>query len=307
MLRLCLLALPVASALTVAPMRATMVRNSRSAAPVSQAFDGATAAAYETIFESLAPCWEKHAALVSKYAGAGELSVLDIGSGPGEPSCTLAATFPTAKITCTDVAPDMNDKAAARAERKGVKLASIEAVGGDDLSQFADASFDFVTMNFVLMFVPDRAKCLEECKRVLRPGGKLLSTCWKTQSFMACIGTAMEEFTGEPPSAPPPVNPMALKAENAQEDLAKAAGLGVVSSEVENVEIVADNEEIFRACSLIVMGPKLKEMEEEGRAGATKDFQDAFVKVAPKVEGIEINDGAYKIGGLYQMLVMSKD
>ena len=47
-----------ASALTVAPMRATMVRNSRSAAPVSQAFDGATAAAYETIFESLAPCWD---------------------------------------------------------------------------------------------------------------------------------------------------------------------------------------------------------------------------------------------------------
>ena len=45
----------------------------------------------------------------------------------------------------------------------------------------------------------------------------------------------------------------------------------------------------------------------EGRAGATKAFQDTFVEVAPSVEGITIDaNGGYAFGGLYQMLVMTK-
>lgn len=278
-------------------------------APVSQAFDGATAAAYETIFESLEPCWKKHAGLISRYSAdaGGEFSILDIGSGPGEPSCTLAAAFPAAKITCTDVAPDMNAKAKARADKKGVKVSAFSVCGGEDLSQFADSSFDFVTMNFALMFVPDRAKSLDECARVLKPGGKVLSTVWKTNSFMVAVGNAMSQFTGEPPGTPPPVNPMALKAENAQEELAKGAGLEVVHSEVANVFIVCKDEAIVRACSLIVMGPKLKEMEEGGRTGASEAFQDIFVDTVAKVDGITMDSsGGYAFGGLYQMIVLSK-
>ena len=100
---------------------------------------------------------------------------------------------------------------------------------------------------------------------------------------------------------------VALKAENAQEDLAAAAGLSVVHAETENVDIVCDNEAIFRACSLIVMGPKLKAMEEEGKTGATADFQDVFVATAPSVPGIAIKpDGSYAFGGDYQMIVMAK-
>jgi len=291
------------------PFVATRVGTRRcgSTAPVNQSFDGATAAAYETIFESLEPLWKRHAALIARYSDCGRLNILDIGSGPGEPSCTLAFTFPTAQITCTDPAPDMNAKAKARAEKKGVQLSAFSVCGGEDLSQFPDSCFDFVTMNFALMFVPDRAKCLEECKRVLKPGGKVLSTVWKTNSFMAAVSTAAAEFTGEPPGEPPPINPMALKAENAQEDLGTAAALEVVHSEVGNIDIFCKDEAIFRACSLIVMGPKLKAMEEAGRVGASEAFQDVFVRVAPKVEGITMDsNGGYAFGGLYQMIVLSK-
>lgn len=275
-------------------------------APVSQAFDGASAEAYETIFESLVPAWKKHADIISNYAGSdGDISILDIGAGPGEPSCTIAAALPKAKITCTDVSEDMISKAKTRAENKGVQL-SLGVCPGEDLSQFPDASFDYITMNFSLMFVPDREKCLDECVRVLKPGGKVLSMCWKTNAFMAAIGKATAEFTGEPPGVPPPVNPMALKAENAQEDLAKGAGLEVMLAEEMNVPILAKNEAIFRACSLIVMGPKLQAMEAEGRVGATKEFQDLFVQLAPSVPGITIDQGAYAFNGMAQVCVMGK-
>ena len=292
-----------------APLRMSARVGRRAlSAPVSQAFDGATAEAYVTIFESLAPCWKKHADLIASYPnGAGEITILDIGSGPGEPSCTLAAVLPAAKITCTDVSSDMLAKASARAEKKGVSLAAFSVCGGEDLTQFADASFDYITMNFALMFVPERDKCLQECARVLKPGGKVLSTAWKTQSFMATIGAAMQAFTGEPPGTPPPVNPMALKADGAQQELAAAAGLSVTFAEVENVDMICKDEAVFRACSLIVVGPKLKEMEEGGKAGASAAFQDTFVEVAPTVPGIKINaDGSYAFGGDYEMCVMSK-
>jgi SAM-dependent methyltransferase len=275
-------------------------------APVSQAFEGAAAEAYSTIFESLAPAWNMHVKLIAADK-ADAVSILDIGSGPGEPSCTLAAAFPSAKITCTDVSADMNAKAKARAEQKGVEIAAFGVCGGEDLSQFADSSFDYVTMNFALMFVPDRAKCLQECARVLKPGGKVLSTVWKTNSFMVAIGTTMEKFTGEPNPPPPPVNPMALKGDNAQEELAAAAGLGVAHAEVMNVDITCKDEEVFRACSLIVVGPKLKEMEEGGRAGASQAFQDLFVEVGDTIDGITRDDqGGYAFGGLCQMVAMTK-
>ena len=55
------------------------------------------------------------------------------------------------------------------------------------------------------------------------------------------------------------------------------------------------------------MGPKLKEMEEAGRSGATEEFQDLFVEVATTVDGVtEDGSGGYAFGGLYQMLVMGK-
>merc|ERR1712038_1401205 len=123
---------------------------------------------------------------------------------------------------------------------------------------------------------------------------------------MVGIGMAMQQFTGDPPSAPPPVNPMALKADNAQEELAKAAGLQVTLADVSNVDIVCANEEIYRAVALIVVGPKLKAMEEAGRANATNDFQDVFVEIASKVPGIRILNGCYYFGGLSQMVVMTK-
>jgi len=287
---------------------AVAARRRLLSAPVSQAFDGAAAEAYVTIFESLQPSWDKHVELIAKSKNSEAACILDIGSGPGEPSCTLAAALPKATITCTDAAEDMNSKAKARAEKKGVALSAFAVCPGEDLSQFADASFDFVTMNFALMFVPERERCLRECARVLRPGGKVLSTVWKTNSFMAAIGKAMATFTGEPPSTPPPVNPMALKADGAQEELAKGAGFVVEHSEVWNIDIAVRDEAILRACSLIVVGPKLAAMEAEGKPGATAAFQDLFVEVAPTVEGVSTDEagGVTGLGGLCQMIVMTK-
>ncbi len=52
-------------------------------------------------------------------------------------------------------------------------LISIQALG-EDLSQFADNSFDAVLETHVLCSVSDVSKTLSEVRRVLKPGGKFL-------------------------------------------------------------------------------------------------------------------------------------
>jgi SAM-dependent methyltransferase len=56
------------------------------------------------------------------------------------------------------------------------KYPNVELSVGDvqDL-QFADESFDFVMANFMLYHVPDINQALRELKRVLKPGGKLMT------------------------------------------------------------------------------------------------------------------------------------
>ena len=42
-------------------------------------------------------------------------AILDLGSGHGEPGCTIAAAFPDASVICSDLAPSMLRLAAQRA------------------------------------------------------------------------------------------------------------------------------------------------------------------------------------------------
>jgi SAM-dependent methyltransferase len=68
----------------------------------------------------------------------------------------------------TGVEPD--DTAVLVAQRRGldIRRGSIERQG------FPDSCFDAVTMNHVIEHLPDPIGTLRECRRVLKPGGKLV-------------------------------------------------------------------------------------------------------------------------------------
>ena len=99
--------------------------------------------------------------------------VLDIG--PGNGTYTLAAARrvgPTGKVFAVDIEPRM----IARVEKKMAEsgLNNVEARVADvyDLP-FADESFDVITMIAVLGEIPEPARALAECHRVLRADGIL--------------------------------------------------------------------------------------------------------------------------------------
>lgn len=95
-----------------------------------QAFGLSLADLYLPFDRGMGPAIDCTVSAVRQLAPGANFSLLDIGSGPGEPACSLAAAFPRARVICSDVAPDMIARAAARATREG--LTNLEVTRSSD-------------------------------------------------------------------------------------------------------------------------------------------------------------------------------
>ena len=114
--------------------------------------------------------------------------VLDLGSGPGILSCELAALVgPEGRITAVDVSEEMNAMASRRISEQGF-AERVAVVLGDAASlPFPDAYFDAAVSTQVLEYVDNVEAALQELRRVLRTGGRLvlLDTDWDTLIWAA--------------------------------------------------------------------------------------------------------------------------
>ena len=94
--------------------------------------------------------------------------VLEVGSGPGFFSPFIAAAVWDGSVVMLDLQPEMLRLGRERVEGGN----GIGFVCGDGQRHpFGPSAFDAVFIATVLGEVPDRHACLEEVRRVLRPGG----------------------------------------------------------------------------------------------------------------------------------------
>ena len=104
--------------------------------------------------------------------------VLDIASGVGEPSISVAEKVgPKGFVLGTDLVEEMLTAAREHAAARGVKNIEFKKVDGEELD-VPNGSFDVVTMRWGLMFMPDAVACLKRARAALKPGGTLLLACW---------------------------------------------------------------------------------------------------------------------------------
>lgn len=96
--------------------------------------------------------------------------VLDIGTGTGR-LAELAAQLVGATGHVTGIDPLESRIEIARL-RQSTNL-SFDTGQAEDLSRFADASFDVIYLNSVLHWIADKAPVLDESYRVLRSGGRI--------------------------------------------------------------------------------------------------------------------------------------
>jgi ubiquinone/menaquinone biosynthesis C-methylase UbiE len=105
-------------------------------------------------------------------------SVLDTACGTGLVSFPAAeAVGPTGSVVGTDISEKMVEACRAEAARRGLASARFERMDAEKL-ELPDAIFDIALCSLGMMYVPDPVAALGELLRVLRPGGRALSSVW---------------------------------------------------------------------------------------------------------------------------------
>ncbi|MBW4661471.1 MAG: methyltransferase domain-containing protein [Drouetiella hepatica Uher 2000/2452] len=103
--------------------------------------------------------------------------ILDVGCGIGGSSLYLAQKY-NAAATGITLSPVQSNRAIARAQAAGLGDRTVFQVADALEMPFADQSFDLVWSLESGEHMPDKQKFLQECYRVLKPGGKFIFVTW---------------------------------------------------------------------------------------------------------------------------------
>lgn len=122
--------------------------------------------------------WRKKA--ISQLQGSGAAigqgtgQILDVATGTGDMALMTYKRLHPEKVTGIDISEGMLELGKQKVSGQGLS-AQIELKSGDSQAiPFADNSFDAVTVAFGVRNFERLEKGLEEIKRVLKPGGKLV-------------------------------------------------------------------------------------------------------------------------------------
>src|SRR6266498_4886670 len=100
--------------------------------------------------------------------------ILELGCGPGYLWKDNISRIPSDwDITLSDLSAGMVDTAWRNLVVAG-RAFQFKEIDAQSIP-FEDETFDAVIANFMLYHVPDRPKALQEIKRILKPGGKLIA------------------------------------------------------------------------------------------------------------------------------------
>ncbi|TDC62511.1 class I SAM-dependent methyltransferase [Actinomadura sp. GC306] len=182
-------------------------------------------------------------------AGVGEgTRFLDVGTGPGFVSRQAAARG--ADVAAMDAEPGMAEAARRNVPGLDVRVAVLPEV------PFADGEFGAVAGNFVINHVGDPAATLAELRRVLRPGGRLVLSCWVMPGSggLAIVRQAIEEAGVPWPDDIPEPPFMRYGEPVAFRRLVAEAGFGEVAVEEVTWEHVTGAEEWWELGALARVG-----------------------------------------------------
>ena len=114
--------------------------------------------------------------------------VLDVGCGAGVEVVRWARGG--ARVTGIDIAPSAAALTKQNLTQQGLQ-AGVAVADGEALP-FADGSFDFVYAHGVVQYTTDDRRLVEECHRVLRPGGTALFQVYNRVSWLQLLSKVMK-------------------------------------------------------------------------------------------------------------------
>jgi SAM-dependent methyltransferase len=191
-------------------------------------------------------------------------SVLETACGTGRVTAHLIGRLPGAKITATDINPDMIAIARQKLSGKNIDWQIADATA----LPFPDNTFDCVTTQFGVMFYPDKVKGMAEALRVLKPGGTYIFSVWGRIEDNGMSATGREIITGFFENNPPAFYNVPYSLYNSDDVLAfvKGGGFTDVTFETLTKESITDSAEAM-AVGLVEGNPIVNAIRERD-AGA---------------------------------------
>lgn len=114
--------------------------------------------------------------------------VLDVGCGAGVEVVRFAKAG--ARVVGVDIAASAVDLTSQNLAHQGL-TARVEVADGEALP-FADNSFDFVFAHGVVQYTNADRKLVDECRRVLRPGGLVMFQVYNRISWLNALSKVMK-------------------------------------------------------------------------------------------------------------------
>lgn len=198
-------------------------------------------------WERVAPGWERQRArtyasnlpvserMVELLDPQPGWTVLELAAGVGDTGFMAAGRG--ARLISTDFAPGMVEAARRRAAELGIEDAEFRVMDAGRL-ELPDASVDGVLCRFGYMLLDDPAAALEEARRVLRPGGRLVFAVWGAapqNPWASTLGRLLLERGHVEPPTPGDAGMFALAEADRIGELVRGAGFD--SHRVEEVPV----------------------------------------------------------------------
>ena len=122
------------------------------------------------------------------FAGYAGRDVLEVGCGAGVDLARFARGG--ARVTGVDLTASAIDLARANFSQQG--LAGMFEVADGECLPFADDSFDLVFAHGVVQYTADPQRLVDECRRVVKPGGEAVFQVYNRISWLNALSKLMK-------------------------------------------------------------------------------------------------------------------
>lgn len=129
--------------------------------------------------------------------------VLDVATGTGNVATALAQMVTNqGRVTGIDISEGMLKQTQEKISRLGISNVDLHTMDAESL-EFRSNYFHHATCAYGIFFLPDMVKGLKEWVRVVRPGGKIVFSCFGPTAFEPMAELFLERignFGVEPPN-----------------------------------------------------------------------------------------------------------